>query len=174
MILLYLLITYAVHPAMSQQSFTSPLSILPIPNSPLQQNLATQVPPIPPISPLNAPTSTPPSNFDVFTPTPQPTRITNPTPVVINRAEGWLKEFTFTFFVERADGRQEIYFVPIAEVPLINSDTDRFAYETYRQTLLQLAPGDRLVYECASPSMFIVPEEFQCFGRKRVTLNTPP
>jgi hypothetical protein len=76
--------------------------------------------------------------------------------------------------VERADGRQEIYYVPITEVPMMQGEAGLAAYHAYRQKLLQLAPGDRIVYECASPSVFTVPEEYRCFGRKRVTLNTPP
>jgi hypothetical protein len=150
----------------------SPLSSLPAPESPIQE-VAAMVPPTPiPPQPTSTPTQIP------FATQPPPSPLRPPKvllpPVMINRAEGLLKEQVFTFFVERADGRQQIYFVPVAEVPLIQGEAGRPAYASYRQTLLQLESGDRVVYECASPTMRTVPEEFRCFGRKQVTLNTPP
>ena len=145
---------------------TSPLSSLPAPESPMQ-DVAAMVPPTP-IPPQATPTPTQPPPSPL-----RPPKVLLP-PVVIDRAQGLLKEQVFTVFVERADGRQQIYFVPIAEVPLIQGEVGRPAYASYRQTLLQLKVGDRVVYECASPTMRIVPEEFRCFGRKQVTLNTPP
>jgi hypothetical protein len=174
MILLGLFVAFAVYPAMSQQPPDSPLSILPVPGlSPLDSPL-----------PTNTPTFTPepPPAFVAWTATPQPTWAPQPTwtpqpaPVVINLAEGLAKDSIFTFFVERADGRQEIYFVPVADVPLTGNDlhdADLTAYQAYKQRLLQLGPDDRVVYECASTRMSMVPEQFQCLGRKQVTLNVP-
>jgi hypothetical protein len=108
---------------------------------------------------------------------PQPTWTPQPAPVVINLAEGLAKDSIFTFFVERVGGRQEIYFVPVADVPLPGPELDSEAgladYEAYKQRLLQLDAGDRVVYECASTRMSMAPEQFQCFGRKRVMLNVP-
>jgi hypothetical protein len=48
------------------------------------------------------------------------------------------------------------------------------AYQAYRQEVLQLTPGDKLIYECAPTSNFAFPEQYRCYGRKQVTLNTPP
>lgn len=179
-LLLGALVAGAAYPQTSQQTTPSPLSILPKTQSPLQPNQAAMVPPTPPLSPFNSPqatntsTPTPSANFEVPTITPQPTYTPKPPPLVINSAEGLAKELTFTFFVERADGQEEMVIVPLAQVPMMLTEADMTVYEAYKQELLDLSPGDRLVYECASTQMTIVPEQFQCLGRKRVTLNVPP
>ncbi len=178
----------ATYPETSQQTTPSPLSLLPKVTSPLQPNLAAMVPPTPrptllqtsPLSPFNSPqatntpTPTPSINFEVPTATPQPTYTPKPPPLVINAAEGIAKELTFTFFVERANGQEEMFIVPLAQVPMMLDEADASDYETYKQQLLELGAGDRLVYACASTQMTRVPEQFQCLGRKRITLNVPP
>lgn len=184
MLLLGTLLAGATYPQISQQTTISPLSSLPATISPLQPNRAAMVPPTPlptqPLSPFNSPqatntsTPTPSANFEILMATPQPTRTPKPPPTVFNEAEGMAKELTFTFFVERANRQEEIFIVPLAQVPMMLDEADVNDYEAYKQQLLELSPGDRLVYACASTQMTRVPEQFQCLGRKRIILNVPP
>jgi hypothetical protein len=182
MLLLGTLLAGATYPQTSQQTTPSPLSLLPKPTSPLQPNQAAMVPPTPPptqsLSPFNSPqatnTPTPSANFEAPTAIAQLTATPKPPPRMFNTAEELAKELIFTFFVERANGQEEIFLVPLAQVPMMLDEADVSEYEAYKQQLLALGPGDRLVYACASTQMTRVPEQFQCLGRKRITLNVPP
>jgi hypothetical protein len=182
MLLLSVVAACGVYPETSRVVSDSPLSALPSAPSPLRTSQAAMVPPTPPLSPLSplatpeptrTPTPTPDGNVGIFTATPS-VWTPKPPPVVVNLAEGWPETLIFTFFVERADGREEIYMVPIVQVPAMRTEMGMVAYEAYKQRMLQLGPRDRLVYECASSYMLMVPEQFQCLGRKRVKLNVPP
>ncbi len=180
MLLLSVVAACGVYPETSRTARDSPLSSSPSAPSPLETSQAAMVPPTPPLSPLSplitpepTRTPTPDGNVDPFTAT-LSVWTPKPPPIVVNLAEGWLETFVFTFFVERADGREEIYRIPITQVPSMQSATGMVAYEAYKQQVLQLGPGDRIVYECAASDIWMVPEQFQCLGRKRVTLNVPP
>jgi hypothetical protein len=59
---------------------------------------------------------------------------------VVNKAEGLSDNEIWTFVVRRADGRYEMYRLPINEVPRDSNER----YQAFYESLLQLGPDDEI------------------------------
>lgn len=111
-----------------------------------QSPSATPSPLIAPfVSGLQGPTST--ATPDAFSTPHPPEYYYTPTPrpytIVLNLAEGLPSHQVWRFSVDRADGHSDEYLVPLDAVP---RDSVQHYFE-YRDSLFQLGPGDRIVYE---------------------------
>jgi len=157
-LLLAVLVACGIYPGTSREPLPSPLSAL---TSPIHTPT-----PLGYVEPTGTPTPTWDVNFDPDKVTPGPTWTPTATPIPIYPVGVWPRMFTYSFTIERADGRREIYIVPVGFVPMVRTESDRAIYEVYIQSLANLGPGDVYVGGCAaSPWMIMVPPEMICYTK---------
>lgn len=149
LLLICVLTACGMYPGTSRGPFPSPLPTPTITPTPFGY-----------VEPTRTPTPTWDVNYDPSNVTPEPPTAT---PVTVNMADGWPKIFTYSFTIKRANGQYEIYTVPVGNVPMVHTDSDRKIYEQYIQSVAHLGPGDTIVYGCAASAYIIfVPQDMIC------------